>query len=210
MADKKRFKGVAPVEEQARRYTYELEAITERGQVIGRAYRRKPLFETMFARHEITREEAQALRYYRERYELSHFSLTRSCLHQRFGRGSAGGASPLVLRAASEVDRMEAAAGLFLPAFRKVVIDDMSFNRIAMDRYGSRHDEQTNRIVPKSKQHTRKIKSEFLAALQCFMPVAQSFFVLNFSVDFPTHTRHAKRTSGITPMRKGTANAARA
>lgn len=210
MADKKRFKGVAPVEEQARRYSYELETITERGQVVGRVYRRRPLFETMLARGEISRSEAQALRYYRERYELSHFSLVRSCLNQRFGSGHAGGTSPLSLRAAREVGLMEAAAGLFLPAFRKVAIEDMSFNRIAIDRYGSKQEEHSNRVVPKSKQHTRRIKSEFLAALNCFMPIAQSFFVSNFSVDLPTHTRQTKVTTGIAPKTRSTANAARA
>jgi hypothetical protein len=212
MADKKRFKGVAPVNEQARRYHYDLETVTEHGQVVGRVYRRRPLFETMFARGEISREEAQALRYYRERYELSNFSLTRSCLLQRYGRSLNGGSSPLVLRAASEVQAMEAAAGLFLMAFRKVVIEDMSFNRIAMDRYGSVQKDigGQQRIVPKSKQHTRRIKSEFLTALKCFLPVAQSFFVSNFSVDYPTHTRHKRSISGITPKLKDARNAARA
>jgi hypothetical protein len=212
MADKKRYKGIAPVDEQARRFKYELETVTERGQVVGRVYRRKPLFETMLARGEVSRDEAQAMRYYRERYELSHYSLTRSCLLQHHGRSLSGGMSPISLRAANEVSVMEAAAGLFLPAFRKVVIEDMSFNRIAMERYGSQQVVAggSYRIVPKSKQHTRRIKAEFLAALQCFLPVAQSFFVSNFSVDLPTHTRHKKSISGITSIAEVQANAARA
>lgn len=212
MATRNKFKGAGPVEEQARRYRFELETVTERGQVVGRVYRRKPLFETMFVRGEISRDEVVALRYYRERYELSHYSLVRSCLLQQTGRSLSGGTSPMALRAASEVQVMEAAAGLFLPAFRKLALEDMSFNRIAMDRYGSQHAKigSTVRIIPKSKQHTRRIKSEFMAALKCFMPVAQSFFVSNFSVDLTTHTRHKKSISGITPKLRGTANAARA
>ena len=211
MAEKKRFRGVSPVEEQARRYNYALETVTERGQVVGRVYRRQPLFETMLARGEISREEAQALRYYRERFELSHFSLVRSCLLQRYGGAVTGGSSPLALRAASEVDVMEAAAGLFLPAFRKVVIEDMSFNRIAMERYGSQEVKRGNvtRIEPKSKQHTRRIKAEFLTALNCFMPAAQRFFVSNFSVDLPTHRQDKKRISGNAP-KKAIAHEARA
>jgi hypothetical protein len=172
-----------------------------------------PLFETMLARGEISRAEAQALRYYRERYELSHFSLTRSCLLQTAGRSLAsGGCSPMAMRAASEVCFMEAAAGLFLPAFRKVVIEDQSFNRIAMERYGSQQVKigKVERIVPKSKQHTRRVKAEFLTALKCFMPVAQTFFVSNFSVDLPTHTGHKKSISGVASIAKAQANAARA
>jgi hypothetical protein len=199
MAKRNKFKGMEPVDEQTRKFKFGLETITEKGQVVGRVYRRQPLFETMYVRGEITREELQALRYYRERYELSHRSLMRSCLAPTIRvRNHGGGLSPLSSRAAQEVEIMEAAAGLFLPALRALAIGDMSFNKIAIERYGSQQIQINGktRIVPRSKQHSRKVKSDFFAALKCFLPVAQSFFVSNFSVDLTTHTGHKSFKSG--------------
>jgi hypothetical protein len=133
------------------------------------------------------------LRYYRDRFELSHMSLTRSCLAETYGSGNYfSGLSPLATRAREEVDLMEIAAGLFSRTLQLVAIEDMSYNRIAIERYGSR--QMTiggrERIVPRSKQHSRRIKAEFFTALKCFMPAAQSFFVSNFYVDLPARAKH--------------------
>lgn len=194
--DKKRDKLVEPVVEQSRKFKYEPYNVTDKGQIVGRVYRRQPIFETMFTRGDIGREEAQALRYYRERYELSHHSPLRSCLSPTIGNGRNyfGGLSPLALRAGQEVDFMESAAGLFIAALRGVAIEDMSFNRIAIERYGSKQITigGRERIVPRSKQHARRVRSEFYAALKCFIPAAQSFYIANFFVDFPTHIEHKR------------------
>ncbi len=203
----KKLKLVEPVLEHARKFKYEPHNITEHGQIVGRVYRRQPLFETMLARHEISREEAQALRYYRERYELSHHSLTRSCLSSMVGgRSNSGGSSPLSTRAAQEVQIMEASAGLFIMALRFVAIDDLSFNKIAIERYGSQEIMVggRGRIVPKSKQHTRRVRAEFFAALKCFMPAAQSFYISNFFVDLPTHISQKNNICGNASKREAT------
>jgi hypothetical protein len=205
--DKKREKLVEPVVEQSRRFRYEPHNVTDKGQIVGRVYRRQPLFETMLARGEIGREEAQALRYYRERYELSHQSLVRSCLNPTIGGNSRdyfGGLSPLALRASQEVDYMEAAAGLFIAALRGLAIEDMSFNRIAIERYGSQQITVggRERIIPRSKQHSRRVRSEFYAALKCFMPAAQSFYIANFYVDFLAHKKHKRIICGNASKRQ--------
>lgn len=206
MAGEKRAKLVQPVAEQARKFKYEPYNITEKGQIVGRVYRRQPLFETMLARGDIGREEAQALRYYRERYEISHQSLVRSCLNQTIGSGRDyfGGLSPLAMRAGQEVDYMEAAAGLFIAALRGLAIEDMSFNRIAIERYGSKQITVggRERIVPRSKQHSRRVRSEFYTALKCFMPAAQSFYIANFFVDFPAHAGHKRNICGNASTRQ--------
>lgn len=204
--EKKREKLVGPVAEQGRRFKFEPYNITEKGQIVGRVYRRNPIFETMVLRGEIGRDEAQALRYYRERYELSHQSPVRSCLNQTIGNGRNyfGGLSPLVIRAAQEVDFMENAAGLFIAALRGLAIEDMSFNRIAIERYGSKQITVggRERIVPRSKQHSRRVRSEFYAALKCFVPAAQSFYIANFFVDFPTHIDHKRSICGNASKRE--------
>jgi integrase len=197
----KREKLVEPVIEQIRKCKYEPYNLTEKGQIVGRVYRRQPLFETMLARGDIGQDEAQALRYYRERYELSHHSLTRSCLNPSIGGGGRdyfGGLSPLTTRANQEVDLMENAAGLFVSALRGVAIEDMSFNRIAIERYGSKQVTigGRERIVPRSKQHARRVRSEFYAALKFFMPAAQSFYISNFFVDFSGHALHKRIICG--------------
>jgi hypothetical protein len=209
---KRNLKLVEPVAEHARKFQYEKHEVTEKGQVVGRVYRRRPLFETMASRCEISREEAQALRYYRERHELSHRSLTRSCLSPSIGSGRDyfGGLSPLSMRAKQEVQIMEDAAGLFIHSLRMVALDDLSFNKIAMERYGTQQITVggRERIVPKSKQHTRRVRSEFYAALKCFMPAAQSFYVANFFVDLPTHMGQKRVISGSSPKPEAVAHIA--
>jgi hypothetical protein len=200
---KQKFKVAELPLEQVRKCKFELHQLTEKGQIVGRVYRRQPLFETMQARGELTREEAQALRYYRERHELCHRSLTRSCLSPTVGGRSNnfGGHSPFSTRAGQELQMMEDAAGLFVGALRAVAIEDLSFNKIAMARYGSKQETVggRERILPKSKNHARKVRAEFYAALKLLLPTAQSFYVLNFPVDFMAHMAQKSINGGNAP-----------
>jgi hypothetical protein len=192
--EKAKRKAVQPTKEQQKHHDYAIEAVTERGQIVGFAYRRKPLFETMYARGEINKDELQALRFYRERYEASNRSPVKSCLAPKFGRTSGVGITiPLSSAASGEVAFMEAAAGLWAVVLRQVAVEDQSFNRIAMNRYGSEEvpcANGRNRLRPKKKSHARRVRSEFFTALGLFLPAAQSLYSVNLGVDFLAHAQH--------------------
>lgn len=212
--DKKKCKAISPSDEQLARYSYALEAVTDQGQVIGRAYRRRPLFQTMLSRGEISHAQHYAISFYVEQHNLSNRSLTRDSLAPFNGSGDGSGILPCTLRGASEVRIMDKAMGALANTFKAVVIDDDSFNRIAIARWGSKqHEFRSGKTVrqiigPKSRTHPRRIKDEFCAALELLMPIAYSMCAVNYSVDLCDHTKH--KTSNLRSASTRAHNAPRA
>jgi hypothetical protein len=149
---------VGPTPEQEQRGKFEKKAHTsEMGQRVGFGYRRLPLFETMATdqRHDISRDELSALRFYRTAHDRSDRSATRSCLAVGAGGGQRGSSEatvmsdvPSIVAARQKVRLCEQALGSTLATIRAVVLDDRSFSDIAMERYGTRKREGTIRQVP--------------------------------------------------------------
>jgi hypothetical protein len=160
---------------------------TEKGQVIGRAYRRQPYFETLAKMplrasdqkgpRLITPDQLRALRYYRANHELTVVSETRCALNQERGSGEAIGL-PITLLSARGVKDCEVGLGALVHTLRAVALEDKSFAQVAMERWGSRDRQRivigsgkkkpriAKEIVPKSSAHPGIIRQEFLDALK--------------------------------------------
>jgi len=160
---------------------------TERGQVLGQAYRRQPHFESLAKREmgEARKEgrapligepELRALRFYRAAFEGADRSETKCALDIR-PRSSAGssdrGVSSAVIQAKRDLEICEADIGPILGVFRSVALHDRTYQQVAMERFGSRDadwfDDKlgafTTRPVPRSTRHTAVIRAEFLQGL---------------------------------------------
>lgn len=159
---------------------------TEKGQVIGRAYRRQPYFETLAklpanasdqkGSRLITADQLRALRYYRTNHELTVVSETRCALNQERGGGEALGL-PITLLSARGVKECEVGLGALVDTLRAVALHDQTFAQVAMARWGSRDRQRVvlgtgkqkpriaKEVVPKSSAHPAIVREEFLTAL---------------------------------------------
>lgn len=184
-----------PTPEQEARAPYRLESVkTERGQVVGRAYRRHPWFETLVERERndarkasrdplLTDDSLRALRYYRDAYEAGERSETRCALNRENGGGGHRGDGPsLALLRARETQRLcERDLGGLLHTLRAVAINDMTYANLAMNRYGSRDVDMiidgrsTTKPAPKSGRHVAAIKDEFVAAVGVLLATVKPY-----------------------------------
>ena len=145
-----------PTPEQAARVRFDLQAVlTEMGQVVGRAYRRQPLYRTMAKQMKISRDQLDALDFYRSAFDRSERSPTKSCLN--VGVGGSGKSSgdytpveftPSIAEARRKIALCERPLGALLGTMRAVVLEDLSFSEIAMARYGSRKRDWIDVDVP--------------------------------------------------------------
>lgn len=117
------------------------EYVGQRRVNIGRAYRRRPRFETVEA---ITIAQLFALRRYRSAFDTSERSETKSCLDIGPGGGGMGGAETALSRletlavADHAVRRMEVGIGSpYLEVLRLVALHDHDFKSVALGLYGS-------------------------------------------------------------------------
>jgi hypothetical protein len=132
---------LGPTPEQARDARFDIEDITDKlpGDVtvkIGKAYRRRPMIDTLADQGVFSDAEHKALRHYRHHADIADRSPVRDSLnHQRGGSGT--GPTVEMLNAVRVRDDCERAAGSLVGILRAVVVDDMSLSQWAIRRYGS-------------------------------------------------------------------------
>lgn len=158
-----------PTNEMQARVTFDLVTVrTEMGQAIGRAYRRRPLYETMHAAGAISPDELAALHFYRTAFDRCERSPMKSCLNIDGGGGTRAdaavfSATPSMLDAKRKVRMAEAGLGSVIDTMRAVALEDRTFSDLAMQRYGSRV--QDGKAVPKSGRHRQLVQREFHVGL---------------------------------------------
>jgi hypothetical protein len=175
-----------PPAEQQQRVRFELgQVISEMGQVMGLAYRRLPLIETMGKGGKLSPDELGALRYYRTAFDRSERSPVKCCLNVS-GVGGTGPshalfhATPAMIDAKRRVRLCESVLGHSLETMREVVLSDKSFSQVAIERFGSRvirptphvdkegraRGEHREQIRPRSGKHREIIRREFADGLR--------------------------------------------
>lgn len=190
----------APTPEQASRVEYERrQTRNEMGQTIGFSYHRQPLFETMAAKGLIAPNELASLRYYRAAFDRCERSPTKSCLNVGVGGGGTNAyheiasATPSVLDARRRVAMCEGVLGQARSTMRSVVLYDLTFSDIAIERFGGRRQDwievtepilkpngkqlviegkgpqwrtyHREKIAPRSGRHRELVRQEFLGGL---------------------------------------------
>lgn len=178
---------VKPTPEQRHQAHYELTEVLDRSPkgraiVIGKAYMRVPWFETMYARNisEIDRIDLKCLRFYRRAFEAANRSEMKSCLN----RSEAAGSSPrlpALFAMTYDLTMCEEAIGSLVDTMRAVVLQDMTFKAVAMQRFGSREEVvwkagvRTTKLIPISKAHVATIADEFALGLSRLRGHAESY-----------------------------------
>ena len=182
---------VPPTSEWLGRYDHRIHTThSEPGLPPGRAYMRRPWFESLVERDWsaagkekraplFTVAHLKALRFYREVSEASERSETKSCLASGNGGGTRGGwqapePSISIITAKSQLRAIEGLLAALLPTMRAVAVLDMSYAQVAMARFGSRevdhYDDATGafvkRMAPRSGRHTAKVREEFQAGVE--------------------------------------------
>ncbi|UZW54950.1 hypothetical protein NUH86_15965 [Sphingobium sp. JS3065] len=176
----------APTEELQHRVNFSVRQVTtEAGQVLGLAYRRTPLIETMAARNMISAEELAVLRFYRTAFDRCERSPVKCALNISGVSSSSPAhalfhATPSMLDAKKRLRICENSFGKELETMRGVVLADKSFSDLAIERFGSRivkparhmdraarqRGEHQERILPKSGRHREIVRQEFLSGLR--------------------------------------------
>lgn len=135
----KRIDAIPPTPEQSTAAEYRLEPITERGQVIGTAYRRRAMIDILHERGVIDEPHYKALKHYRHHADIADKSPIRDSLTNWMPK-AAGGTGPGIelLNAIRVRDDCERAAMGLVDILRAVVVDDMSLSQWAMHRHGAR------------------------------------------------------------------------
>jgi len=176
-----------PTPEMQARVAFSLgPVVSEMGDVLGLAYRRRPLIETMASKGAISPDEIGALRYYRTAFDRSERSPVKSCLNiSSSGRAAPAAfgmksATPSMLEAKRKVAMCESIMGHAKDTMRGVVLEDKSFSQIAMERFGSRtvipprkvdkegraRGDHREKIAPKSGRHRELIRQEFIVGMR--------------------------------------------
>lgn len=130
----------------------------------GMARRIIPVIETLLKNEQITQDEFDALKHYREQASLAETSLTRSCCAENLG-GSGNGPGIQVISARIETARIENHMGIHMALARAVCRDDMSLTQWCIERYGGRERYRNGKVVeirPKGNGHV----SDALAQLK--------------------------------------------
>lgn len=129
-------------EDQRRGADYVLEDVIDKlsggSQVkIGKAFRRKPMIDTLAAAGVFSDAEFKALTHYRRHADIADRSPLRDSLNmQRYG-GTGTGPTIEMLNAVRVRDDVERAVGTLLDIFRAVVVDDVSLSQWAIAKWGS-------------------------------------------------------------------------
>ncbi len=187
-----------PTREQAAKADYDLQPIrTEAGQLLGRAWRRQPWFESLAKREAgeaardgrtplIDPDGLNALRFYRHAHEAASRSEMRCALDivpgGRTPGAGPGDLPPAMLIARANLALCEAGLGDLLATMRAVALDDLPYAAVAMARFGSRdqewYDPQAGTFiakpVPRSNRHPGIIRAEFLAGVEVLAAAVRS------------------------------------
>lgn len=169
---------IPPTPEQMARGSHEVDWIREGATTKGRAYRRKPWFETLARRDgNISDDHVRAMRFYRDNFETTRHSETRCALNRQIGGSRDDGPSDAIVVAQSNVAACEAGlTGYVLSTMRAIVLDDQTYAEVAMSRWGSRDldiiDVRSDKVfigtqpAPKSRTHVEWVKDEFRLGLR--------------------------------------------
>lgn len=168
-----------PTPEMRARVAFDIGMIKcEMGKVIGRAYRRRPLFETMRTAGALSPDEVDALRFYRTAHDRCEYSPMKSCLNVEHGGGGfsasavAFSSTPSIVSARRNLRLCEAGLGFNVATMRAVALQDRSFSELAIERHGSR--EKDGKVLPRSGRHRAEVKDEFQAALRVLTDTVRS------------------------------------
>lgn len=132
-----------PTAEQFDAAKFELQDIVDRqGGApirIGKAYRRKPMIDTLLEQKVISYVEHKALKHYRHHADLIDHSPLKDSIRKllRVQGGGTGGTAERHLYASRIVNDCERAAGQLVDILRAVVVYDISLSQWAMTRHGS-------------------------------------------------------------------------
>ncbi|MGW8278540.1 hypothetical protein ACWGK7_03465 [Sphingomonas aurantiaca] len=162
---------------------------SEMGEVLGRAYRRRAIFETMADQGGISPDELDALRFYRATFDRCDRSPMRSCLDVD-GNGvmRADGYTPRsIIDAKKRLRLCEAGLGSALSTMRAVALDDLSFSQIAIARFGCRivryehvdaerrsRGDHREKIRPRSGRDREVVRREFQHGLLTLTDIVRS------------------------------------
>jgi hypothetical protein len=134
----KRIDATPPTPEQEQLGEYRLEPITERGQLVGTAYRKRPMIDILHERGIFTDGQHRALKHYRHHADLADKSPIRDSLTNWMPKASNGhGPGVELLNAVRVTQACERAAGALVDILRAVVVDDVSLSRWAMLKDGA-------------------------------------------------------------------------
>jgi len=134
----KRIDAIPPTREQELQAEYRLEPITERGQVIGTAYRKRPMIDILHERGVLDEPLYKALKHYRHHADIADKSPIRDSLTNWMPKASGGTGPGIELLNAIRVrDDCERAAMGLVDILRAVVVDDMSLSQWAMNKHGA-------------------------------------------------------------------------
>lgn len=166
-----------PTAEQRQHARYQLEPVTERGQVVAHAFRKSPWFETLAERGDISPAALKALRFYRNAYEGSFYSEMR-CALDRSGIGGRGSSYALIseppevsIAKSNLIGCERGISSPMLDTLRAVGLYDLRFAEVAMERFGHRlvdyiqNGKSVQKRAPKSGRHREAVKGEMLAAI---------------------------------------------
>jgi hypothetical protein len=153
-----------PTPEQMEGGCFVLEDVTDKrdggGTInLGKAYRRKPMIQTLAEQGLFSDAEYKALKHYRHHADLADRSLVRDSLGKQAGGSGGSGNGPTIemLNAVRITTDCEAAAGSLKDILRAVAVDDMSLSQWAIKRSGGIDDCATKngqtvcRIKPRQK-----------------------------------------------------------
>lgn len=145
-------KPVPPTDEQLRSAKFQLDDVMEKRRgggiiSIGKAYRRVPMIDILFAACVLSQDEYKALRHYRHHADMADRSPVRDSLCLQRG-GSGIGPTITKLHAARVRDDCERAAGTLADILRAVVVYDQSLSQWAILRGGSVEDRYEQKGKP--------------------------------------------------------------
>lgn len=143
---------LGPTSEQ--RSAFSLERITDRrpgGTTVnlGRAYRRKPMIDTLAEQGILSDAEHRALKHYRHHADIADRSPVRDSLCMVRVGGESSGPTHNLLNAIQVAASCERAAGSLADILRSVAVYDQSLSQWAIDRSGGIDD--GGRIKPRQK-----------------------------------------------------------
>lgn len=104
---------------------------------IGKAYRRKPIIETLHDMALFSDAEFKALKHYRHHADIADRSPVRDSLNMMRNGGSGSGPTIEMLNAVRVRDDIDRAVGSLIDIFHAVVVDDVSLSQWAIAKWGA-------------------------------------------------------------------------
>lgn len=137
----KRPEAIPPTPEQANRGEFTIGDVVDKGAngvsiTLGKAYRRKPMIDTLHEQGLFSDDEYKALKHYRHHADIADKSPLRDSLLNlgRISTGSGNGPTITTLNAIRVRDDVERAAGTLVDILRAVVVDDVSLSEWCVRR----------------------------------------------------------------------------